>query len=156
MAREGLEGLNLTKTDVRVNLEEKAKFYWKNLHQEYQTILDEYHELLNKKRELNLPLRSINASTLREFPTQNLELLRATDEKEVEQLISEKTDEQLIYSIKKMKELKNNYVYRTLRAKVNDYRNEIRIRLSKGDISTLSRPGIVTTVACKRTSTNNG
>lgn len=148
------EGLNLSKQTRRQCLEEKALQIWRAQHEEYQTIRDEYHELLEKKRELGLPLKAINTSILREFPTQNLDILRLETEEEVNELVSQKTEEQLAYSIKKMKEVKSDYVYRTLCAKVNDYRNEIKIKLNKDEITKLSRPGIVTTVPCKRTSMN--
>ena len=130
-----------------------AMYLWSLYGERYRTLLEEYHNLLAKKRELGLPLKPIRQTELAEFP--RIEFLYISDVDVAEKYLEGKTLREVHVICNRIKEMiETNYVYRTLVAKVNDYASEIRIHNApKLRIMEITLKGQRT--RCHRTSANN-
>ncbi len=136
-----------------MNLKEKALNLWDMYSESYNTIVSEYEELLEKKRELKLILRPINRSVLREFPEN--EFLSITDRNVAKRYLKEKTDMDCLVIIHQIDLIVNeDYVYRTLITKVSEYKAEIKkasIKRSAYEYSLADNPPSRFNI-CRRTS----
>ena len=106
---------------------ERTLNLWEKYNEEYRTILKDYERLLAKKRELNIkPLNKIKESSLREFPIINF--LYIDNESKAEEYLLNLTERRLCELMGDIDLYVDSKLRRDLRAKIFDYRYEIRNR----------------------------
>lgn len=106
-------------------LSEKALSLWDKYHTEYQTILSDYRKLLETKREMGLRLNKINKTTLDDFPV--IPFLDIASEEEAIEALFKMEEISLLKLVIQIEGYSDSKVRNDLRAKVFDYKVEIRM-----------------------------
>ena len=142
-------GMKFEKNSKYVNAVSDAMYLWGLHSKRYQTLLDEYNALLEKKKELDLPLKAIKKKDLAEYP--EIEFLNITDENEAKEYLLDKTPKEINFICKQIEDMiSTNYVYRTLISKIDDFSAEIRKKTGPKKIWYGNAP-ITRSASCKRT-----
>lgn len=99
--------------------------FWRLYHEEYVKIIPEYKRLLRMRREKKIqPLNKLTKDVLGQFP--RIELLEIQDPLIAEDYLIELTYPQLKSLLVELENYKDGYVVNTIRAKIADYKYQIK------------------------------
>ena len=144
-------GMKFEKNSKYVSAVSDAMYLWGLHSKRYQTLLDEYNALLEKKKELSLPLKKIKEKDLANYP--EIEFLNITSADEAKEYLLDKNPKEIAFICKQIEDMvQTNYVYRTLVSKIDDFSAEIRKKTGpKKDWYAAPIPKAANSAACKRT-----
>ena len=107
--------------------------YWGRWHEEYVTLIPEYKKLMKEKRRRHIePLRTINKTTLSEFPKIRFLEIQAWDT--AEEYLLELSYRELKYLMTQLEEYEYNHVRRSLKIWIADTKLMLRPRRKKSPL----------------------
>lgn len=144
----GIKFEKINKYDSSV---QDAMYLWGLHGKKYRTLVSEYNELLDRKRELGIALQRISEKELKNFP--EIEFLYIEGEVEAKEYLADRSPKEISRLCREITNMvETDYVYRTLCSKVEDFRAQIRKKTEPQKISygsgMITRP---TSNLCKRT-----
>ncbi len=112
------------KVPYKERLEVEALLLWSKYHLDYQSLREDYEDLLMQKRVLGIrPLHKIKDSALAEWI--EIPFLALSTEGEVAEFLSGCSAREIAYVISEIVVLRDSYIWHTLKTRIADYTYEL-------------------------------
>ena len=122
-------GVPFTKKTFKEEMSEKLLEKWKLYGLEYQSIMKEYDDLIEYRKQRNIGSNRIKQSILNEFP--DIPFLALSTVEEAEKYLSKLSDVDLKILLSKIEMYLDSCVYHSLKTHIREFRYDLRRRARK-------------------------